>query len=167
MKPGLSAQARAWRQRLRALKNLPPVLALLWSSGPLLVSLGAGFRILSALIPVSVLFVSKLIIDSIVAVMQGKHIADTNIWWLVAAEFLLAAAGTVIGRAIDYCDGRLADQFSLNVSLRIMDHAATLDVASFEDPVFYDVLERARVQATDRIAHAARGRDPVAAKSSR
>src|SRR6476659_7870761 len=135
MKPGLSAQARAWRQRLRALKNLPPVLALLWNSGPLLVSLGTGFRVLSALIPVSVLFVSKLIIDSIVGVMQGKHIADTNIWWLVAAEFLLAAAGTVIGRAIDYCDGRLADQFSRNVSLRIMDHAATLDVASFEDPV--------------------------------
>ena len=70
------------------------------------------FGSISALIPVTVLFVSKLIIDSIVAVMQGKHIADTNIWWLVGAEFLLAAAGTVIGRAIDYCDGRIADRFS-------------------------------------------------------
>jgi ATP-binding cassette subfamily B protein len=33
-----------------------------------------------------------------------------------------------------------------------MEHASGLDLASYEDPVFYDKLERARVQATDRIA---------------
>ena len=33
-----------------------------------------------------------------------------------------------------------------------MEHASRLDLASYEDPVFYDKLERARVQATDRIA---------------
>ena len=37
MKPGLEAQVRAWRERLRALKNLPPVVALLWNSGRALV----------------------------------------------------------------------------------------------------------------------------------
>ena len=33
-----------------------------------------------------------------------------------------------------------------------MEHASKLDLASYEDPVFYDKLERARVQATDRIS---------------
>jgi ATP-binding cassette subfamily B protein len=32
-----------------------------------------------------------------------------------------------------------------------MDHAAGLDLIAYEDPVFYDRLERARVQATDRL----------------
>jgi ATP-binding cassette subfamily B protein len=31
-----------------------------------------------------------------------------------------------------------------------MDHAARLDLTSYEDPVFADKLERARAQATDR-----------------
>ena len=143
---------RAWQDRLHALKNLPPVLSLLWNSGRMLVATEVSLRIVSALIPVTMLWVSKLIIDSVVAAGAGQHIPALRIWTLLAAEFLLAAIATVIGRTIDYCDGRIADRFSLNVSLRIMDHSATLDVASFEDPVFYDVLERARVQATDRIA---------------
>ena len=74
-----------------------------------------------------------------------------HLLYLLAAEFALAGLGTVLGRLIDYCDARLADQFSREVSLRIMAHAARLDLASFEDPAFYDKLERARVQATDRI----------------
>jgi len=32
-----------------------------------------------------------------------------------------------------------------------MNHAASLDLIAYEDPVFYDRLERARVQATDRL----------------
>ncbi len=32
-----------------------------------------------------------------------------------------------------------------------MRHATSLDLVSFEDPSFYDILERARVQASDRV----------------
>ena len=32
-----------------------------------------------------------------------------------------------------------------------MDHASQLDFQAYENPVFYDRLERARVQATDRL----------------
>ncbi|HZT28617.1 MAG TPA: ABC transporter ATP-binding protein [Bryobacteraceae bacterium] len=148
----LDAQVRAWRERMRALKNLPPVLVLLWNSGRLLVTAAVSLRIVSALIPVSMLWVSRFIIDDAVSAVRHPGYIPDDIWWLVAAEFLLGAAGSVLGRTIDYCDARLADEFSRSVSLRIMEHAATLDLASFEDPSFYDVLERARVQATDRIA---------------
>jgi ATP-binding cassette subfamily B protein len=44
----------------------------------------------------------------------------------------------------------MVDEFSRSISLRIMNHAAQLDLASLEDPEFHDKLERARVQATDR-----------------
>lgn len=151
MKSGSESRRQPWRVRFAALKNIPAVVALLWNSGPALVSAAAALRVASALVPVSMLWVTKLIIDAVVASVKNQPYAAENIWWLLAVQFLLAATGIVLGRATDYCDGRLADQFSKNVSLRIMEHAATLDIASFEDPAFYDVLERARVQATDRI----------------
>ena len=151
MNKSFQAQAKTWNDRLQALKNLPPVLGLLWSSGRTLVMAAIGLRIVTAVIPVSMLWISRSIIDGVVEAVKHPGFVPPGIWWLVAAEFVLGAAGSILGRSIDYCDARLADEFSKTVSLRIMKHAATLDVTSFENPTFYDVLERARVQATDRI----------------
>jgi ATP-binding cassette subfamily B protein len=49
------------------------------------------------------------------------------------------------------CDSLLGDRFTNLVSVRLMEHASRLDLASFEDPVFYDKLERARRQTTGRL----------------
>ncbi len=151
MKTHLEAHWKAWRERLRALRNIPPVVGLVWSSGPWIVSAGIALRVVSALIPIAVIWVGKLIVDALVATVKTPGTEPQGIWMLVAIAFLLAAMGSTLGRAIDFFDARLADQFTREVSLRIMDHAAKLDLACFEDPVFYDKLERARVQATDRI----------------
>ena len=56
-----------------------------------------------------------------------------------------------LARAIDYSDSLLADKYTRHVSIQVMKHAAELDLIAYEDPVFYDRLERARVQATDRL----------------
>src|SRR6478735_9443577 len=52
---------------------------------------------------------------------------------------------------IDYADSLLADKYTRHVSIQVMRHASSLDLTAYEDPVFYDRLERARVQATDRL----------------
>jgi ATP-binding cassette, subfamily B, bacterial len=139
----------SWNKRLTALRNVPPVLRLVWDAAPSVVAGGIVLRLFSALIPVAMLAISKLIIDLI----KANHAANLppEMWWLLAAEFVLAAANQVLGRAIDYTDARLADEFTREVSLRLIQHATLLDLASFEDPAFHDVLERARQQATDRI----------------
>jgi len=74
-----------------------------------------------------------------------------RLWWLVASEFGLAVLGGILARAIDYSDSLLADKYTRYVSIQVMKHAAELDLIAYEDPVFYDRLERARVQATDRL----------------
>jgi ATP-binding cassette subfamily B protein len=142
----------AWQERLSALRNLPPVLKIVWDSGPAVVVLGFVFRLLSALQPVGLLYVSKLIIDTIVRVLQHHQPIPERLWWLVAIEFLIAVAGNIVTRVIDYTDSLLADKYTRHVSIQVMKHAAELDVLAYEDPVFYDRLERARVQATDRLA---------------
>ena len=143
---------KAWRERMSALRNLPPVLAIVWRSGPLVVTLGLVFRLLASLQPIALLYVSKLIIDSIVNILSRHQPIPHRLWWLVVAEFLIAVLGNVLTRIIDYLDSLLADKYMRHVSIQVMKHAAELDVIAYEDPVFYDRLERARVQATDRLA---------------
>jgi len=147
----VSLQQASWRERLAALRNIPPVLRLVWDAAPRVVAGGLALRFASALIPLAVLAVSKSIINLVVAQIKHPGPLPQEIWILLAAEFLLAALNNLLGRAIDYTDARLADEFTREVSLRVMNHAATLDLASFEDPVFHDKLERARMNATDRI----------------
>ena len=145
-------RSSAWQERLSALRNLPPVLKIVWDSGPLVVVMGFVFRLFAALLPVGLLYVSKLIIDTIVYVVSKHHGIPHRLWWLVLAEFILAVLTSVVARVIDYTDSLLADKYMRHVSIRVMKHAAELDVLAYEDPVFYDRLERARVQATDRLA---------------
>jgi ATP-binding cassette, subfamily B, bacterial len=145
------SQWSTWRRRLKALRNIPPVLRIVWESGPAVVISGAVLRLISALIPLALLAVTRWIIDAVVAHVARHQALIPRFWWLVALEFGLAALGTLLSRSIDYCDALLADKFTLRISTRIMEHASRLDLASYEDPVFYDKLERARVQATDRL----------------
>ena len=75
----------------------------------------------------------------------------THIWKLVALEFGLAIFSDFLSRANSLCDSLLGDRFTNRVSVRLMQHATALDLATFEDPVFYDKLERARRQTTGRM----------------
>jgi len=139
-----------WRDRLVALRNVPPVLRIVWESGPLVVSLGLFFRLISSLLPLAALWITKLIVDGIVHAVSSHQPVAPRFWWLVAAEFAIAIFGGILGRSIDYLDALLADKYTRHISIRVMKHAAELDLIAYEDPVFYDRLERARVQATDR-----------------
>ena len=141
----------AWKERLQALKNVPPVLRIVWDSGPYVVTLGLICRVFVSLVPVSAAWVTRLIVDNITAILRGKTPLSSHLWWLVAIEFGLVVAGNVFGRLIDYYDAVLADRYTRHVSIQVMDHASQLDLQAYEDPVFYDRLERARVQATDRL----------------
>jgi len=140
-----------WRERVRALRNVPPLVQIVWESGRAVVSAGLVCRLIAALVPLAMLAVSKRILDAVQAHFAGRAL-PANFWYLVGAEFALAALGAILGRASGYFDSLLADRFTRHVSIRVMEHASRLDLASYEDPVFYDKLERARVQATDRIA---------------
>ncbi len=140
-----------WHHRMTSLRNVPPVLRMVWESGRGVVLAGLILRVIIALIPLGLLAVTRIIIDAVVAHTHSQPLIR-GFWWFVALEFGLAAVSGLLGRGTDYCDTLLADRFTLHISTRIMEHASRLDLASYEDPIFYDKLERARVQATDRLS---------------
>src|SRR6516165_5962277 len=146
-----SKQVAAWRQRALAMRNVPPALRIVWQSGRLVVVLGLMARVAASFLPLALLWVTKLIIDSIVHPVTAQHGFSNRLWELIALEFAIAVAIGVLSRFIDYLDSLLAEKYMRYVSLLVMKHAATLDLEAYEDPVFYDRLERARVQATDRL----------------
>ena len=140
-----------WRDRLSALRNVPIVLRFVWESGRAVVLLGLFLRVVASLLPPALFWVSKLIIDNIFHIVTTHASISTRLWWLVAAEFGLAVCTGLVGRLLDYLDTLLAGKYMNHISVRVMEHAASLDLLAYEDPVFYDRLERARVQATDRL----------------
>jgi ATP-binding cassette, subfamily B, bacterial len=141
----------AWRERVQALKNVPPVLGILWESGPGVVTWGLLLRIFVAALPSAIAAVAAMIINGVQNVFSHKGLIP-HFWWLVALEAGLNVLSGLLMRGVDYSDSLLADRYTHFVSVRVMRQAAALDLTTYEDPVFYDRLERARVQATDRLA---------------
>ena len=134
----------SWRERLASLGNVRPMLRLVWETSPVLVLSGIVLRLIRALLPLATLWVAKLIIDAVVA-------RSSRVWTYVAIELALAIGADTLGRVNALGDSLLADRFTNRISVRLMQHAAKLDLVSFEDPVFYDKLERARRQTTGRL----------------
>jgi len=141
----------AWGDRVRALRNLPPLLRILWDSGPLVVTWGILLRIIVAFAPVGIAAVAAWIVNGVQGRIMGQDLRP-HFWWMVALEVILAVTMAALLRVIDYLDSVLADRYTHYVSIRVMDQASKLDLTTYEDPIFYDRLERARVQATDRLA---------------
>jgi ATP-binding cassette, subfamily B, bacterial len=141
----------AWGDRVRALRNLPPLLRILWESGPLVVAWGTLLRIIVAFAPLGIAVVAAWIVNGVQGRIMGQDLRP-HFWWMVALEVILAVTMAALLRVIDYLDSVLADRYTHYVSIRVMDQASKLDLTTYEDPVFYDRLERARVQATDRLA---------------
>ncbi|PKH74278.1 ABC transporter ATP-binding protein [Stenotrophomonas sp. Betaine-02u-21] len=150
------------RQRFSAMRNLPPFLRQVWQTNPWLASASLGLRIIRALLPVAMLYVGKLIIDSAVLLSEheagfppfGEALASgllTPLLSLLALEFGLAIASDLLGRIVSYADSLLSELFTNVTSVRLMEHAASLDLEDFEDPELQDKLDRARRQTMGRM----------------
>ena len=145
-----SEQQPGWRTRVHALRYVLPLIRLVWQTHRGFTAAMVVLRIVRAFTPVAALWVGKLIIDAVVAAQRGEGDL-TRLWRLVALELGIVLVSEVLARSSALVESLLGDLFSNHISVRLMEHAATLDLAQFEDPAFYDHLERARRQTVGRI----------------
>ncbi len=151
------------RERFVALRNLPPFLRELWAASPALLSADVTLRLVRAVLPVATLFVGKLIIDEVVVLVRAGVTVDSisaaiesgrfnrlGLW--LACEFGLAVLSDVLGRIVSLLDALLSEKYTNATSMRLMRHAATLDLEDFEDSEMQDRLDRARRQTGGRSA---------------
>jgi ATP-binding cassette subfamily B protein len=153
VRPG--EKAPSWGERLAALKYVPPLVRLVFQTHRGYTAAILALRALRSLIPVAVLWVGKLIIDAVIAAVGVAQAGGTPDWWhlttLVGLELGIAVAGEGLARLSSLLESLLGDLFANRLSVRLMEHAATLDLAQFEDAETYDHLERARRQTIGRI----------------
>jgi ATP-binding cassette subfamily B protein len=155
--------AQSFRDRWLALRNIGPFLAMVWAASPGLTLATMILRLIRAVLPVTALWLGKLIIDEVVR-LTGLPVRPDTIggWWtsgevavltsLVLAEFALAVLSDLLARTIGLVDALLSERLTMASSLRLMEHAATLDLEDFENAGFQDRLERARRQSSGRMS---------------
>ena len=113
-------------QQIGAFKNLPEFFLLIWKCDRFLTSMNIFLRIVKAGIPISMLYVGKLIIDEILNISDKYNGVDIEIsglsilLLLVILELGLAIFSDLLGRGIAIVDSLLGDLVSHEISLRLM-----------------------------------------------
>ncbi|HEV2125258.1 MAG TPA: ABC transporter ATP-binding protein [Chloroflexota bacterium] len=146
------------RETLRIYASTPRVVALVWRASPLRVVALAILTVLQGLLPTATVWVGKLVVDGVVAAIAVNVGATTAaattgavgltvppaLVGLVGLQFLLAVTGTVLGHVTSIIQQRLSDVVGHRLSVQVLAHANTLDLAHFETPEFYDRLRNAQ-----------------------
>ena len=139
------------RERLVALRLVPRLLRLVWDTHPAYTGTMIALRLVRSAVPVTNLWIAKLIIDEVIGLVRTGG-PTRHLWLLVVFEMATVVSGELLARASGLVEALLGDLFTNRISIRIMEHAASLDLHMFEDPAFYDRLERARQGTTGRVA---------------
>ena len=139
------------RERLDALRHVPALLRMVWGTSRALTASMIALRLVRSVVPILALWTGKLIIDAVVAAQRAGDATWESLWRLVALELGIVVGGEILARASVIVESLLGDLFANRISVRLMEHAATLDLAQFEDPDFYDHLERARRSTVGRL----------------
>jgi ATP-binding cassette subfamily B protein len=153
--------ARGFLTQFTALRNIPRFFRMIWAVSPRMTVWNVALRLVQAAVPLALLYVGKEIVDLVLKfsrepgpfsfsdLIGGRAIGLSG--WVVL-ELALAILSGILSRAITLTDGLLGDLVNNDSSVRIIRHAATLDLYQFEDAAFYDKLERARTQTAGRTA---------------
>ncbi|HWS78517.1 MAG TPA: ABC transporter ATP-binding protein [Thermomonas sp.] len=162
MPPPLPQAQLNLRQRFSAMRNIPPFLREIWGTSKPLTIASIGIRVVRAFLPIATLYIGKLIIDEAVRLIGLDVARDLGTAWqsgqldhllaLLGLEFALAIGSDLLGRIVSYVDTVLSEKFTNATSIRLMEHAATLDLEDFEDADLQDKLDRARRQTMGRMS---------------
>ncbi|MDI1253576.1 ABC transporter ATP-binding protein [Thermomonas sp.] len=161
MSPPLPAYQMNMRQRFSAMRNIPPFLREIWGTSKPMTLASIGIRLIRAFLPIATLYIGKLIIDEAVRLLGLGVEHELSAAWqagqldhlltLLGLEFGLAILADLLGRLVGYVDTLLSERFTNATSIRLMEHAATLDLEDFEDAELQDKLDRARRQTMGRM----------------
>ncbi len=139
------------KESFGSLKFIPRFFSEIRSVNPALFYSNILCRVISAFIPLIMLWIGKIIIDEVVLQISAE-IKDLNrLWLFLAIEFGLAIISDLLSRIISLTDVLLGDQYSISSSVKMIKKTSEVNLDQLEDSEFYDKLERARQQTTGRV----------------
>lgn len=135
-----------------AFASLPRVLGLVYRIQPAFtIALGVLY-ILQGFLPALTAFISAQLIQSVVnaVTVRGARGTGTLVVEFVVAQFGVQALSSLLTTVSNIFQQLLQEKTSYSVQLQVMEKANTLDLAFFEDATFYDALQQAQREATQR-----------------
>ena len=138
-------------------------MGLVWSASRVLTIGLAVATVLAGVVPAITAYVAKLLIDAVVraiSINAGANLPATSgpfaldavgtVVLLAVAQFAIYAISSFLSTLRNVCQQLLQERVTNTIQLQIMDHAAKLDLAFFEDSTSYDLLRRAQQGASSR-----------------
>ncbi|MBK8778694.1 MAG: ABC transporter ATP-binding protein [Saprospiraceae bacterium] len=145
------APKKGFVESLKSLKLLIPFFKMIWRTSPALTLTNIILRLVKSAVPLAQLYIGKLIIDEIVHLINNKGGDPHNLWVWIGLEFGVTMVSELISRVMNLTESLLGDLYGNVSSVELMNKAATIDLSMYENPDFYDKLERARRQTTGRV----------------
>lgn len=130
-------------------RGLPKVAKLTWRASPVLTVLLTLITLLSGLLPTATAYIAKLLLDSVVAAIQGTG-TTADIVTVALLQFGVLAATAVSGALTSIAQSLLQERMTLTIRHQVMSHASDLHLAYFEGSASYDMLRQAAQEAPTR-----------------
>ncbi|NEQ28349.1 MAG: ABC transporter ATP-binding protein, partial [Microcoleus sp. SIO2G3] len=134
----------ALKQIQELLANTPRLVRLVKTAAPRWLVLSLGVTLLSSVIPVVQLYVSKQIVDRVVHSLNQPDLDwyPLLLWLGLGLTLTLMQGG--LNQANTFVSQVLSDRFTLYANDVMLQQAVRLDLAHYELPEFYDILTRAQ-----------------------
>lgn len=134
------------------LAYLPQALKLVWQAAPRSTAALVGLLIVQGALPVLTVFLSRRLVDGLVAVMPYN--GDATRLPPILMTILLMALALLIGEGLRIGNGHLrmvlAEQVQDWMNALVHQQAIALDLHFYESPEYYDQLHRASIDAINR-----------------
>src|SRR6202023_2691836 len=164
-----------WRNLKQAVRGtaaaLPRVIRLVWDASPAATACLFAVTVVAGVIPAISAYTSKLLVNAVVLGIevhnQPATVADAvrfdfgpwrtpvfttvnGIIFLAVLQLLIFALIAFLSTARNITQQLLQNAVSMRIQLMVMEKAASLDLAFYEDPASYDLLRRAQTDSINR-----------------
>ncbi|GAA1968808.1 ABC transporter ATP-binding protein [Amycolatopsis minnesotensis] len=151
---GTPKDLRSRWDRLRAsatgtVRGLPRVARLTWQTSRPMTIVTVLVTVVAGLMPTVTAYAAKLLMDAVVAALQGRGGTGTIVW-LATVQFGLFTVTAVTGALTNVCQQLMQEKMVLTIRHRVMAHASRMHLSFFEGSRSYDLLRQADQEAPTR-----------------
>ncbi|MCB1322158.1 MAG: ABC transporter ATP-binding protein, partial [Leptospiraceae bacterium] len=140
----------AIRRILQSIQLSGRTIQLVWQAGKSIVIALVVLTAVAGVAPALATYISKLVVDGVVGVLNQEDITHAHVMWLVAVEAVLIIMVAGSQRGLTTAGSMMQQLLAYEINIKILLKALQLDLTQFEDPEINDSLERARREAGNR-----------------
>src|SRR6266566_4457945 len=164
-----------WRNLKQSVRGtaaaLPRVIRLVWDASPAITTGLFAVTVIAGIIPAISAYMSKLLVNAVVLGIEVHNhpntVADVvrfdfgpirtpvfttvnGIIFIAVLQLVIFALIAFLSTARNITQQLLQNAVSMRIQLMVMEKAASLDLAFYEDPASYDLLRRAQTDSINR-----------------